>query len=65
MLLDDSLFNLWKEQKVAKADVLAKSHSPDELAARIANAERGLFEDEDDAKEKGKADGKVKVKDEH
>src|SRR6476659_9700192 len=56
MLLDDSLFQLWKEQIVAKADVLAKSHSPDELAARIANAERGLFDDEDDVKDKAKAD---------
>src|SRR6478672_7571621 len=55
LLLDDSLFTLWREQKVAKADVLAKAQQPDELAARIANAERGLFDDEDDVKDKAKA----------
>jgi twitching motility protein PilT len=55
MLLDDSLFNLWRELKVAKADVLARSQAPEELAARIANAERGMFEDEDDVKDKAKA----------
>jgi twitching motility protein PilT len=46
ILLDDSLFRLWKEQKCSKQDVLAKANSPDELAARIANAERGLFDEE-------------------
>ena len=54
LLLDDSLFTLWKEQIVSKADVMAKAQLPDELAARIANAERGLFDDDDDVKEKGK-----------
>jgi twitching motility protein PilT len=63
LLLDDSLFQLWKEQKCAKADVMAKAQLPDELAARIANAERGLFDDEDDVKDKAK--GKDKDKDEH
>ena len=52
MLLDDSLFQLWREQKCAKADVLAKAQLPDELAGRIARAERGLFDDEDDVKKK-------------
>ena len=49
-LLDDALFKLWKEEKCDKADVLAKAQLPDELAARIANAERGMFDDEDDVK---------------
>ncbi len=35
---------------------MAKAQMPDELAARIANAERGMFEDEDDAKAKSKDD---------
>jgi twitching motility protein PilT len=39
MLLDDSLFNLWKDLKCTKDDVMAKAASPDELAARIAKAE--------------------------
>src|SRR6185295_15131634 len=45
VLLDDSLFNLWKNQLCTKADLLARSVLPDELAARIANAERGMFDD--------------------
>ena len=39
ILFDDSLFQLWKDQKCAKADVLAKAQSAEELAARIAEAE--------------------------
>ena len=65
MLLDDSLFQLWKEQKCAKADVLAKAQSAEELAARIANAERGLFDEEGEDKDKDKDKGKPKPKDEH
>ncbi len=63
MMLDDSLFELWKEQKCTKADVLAKAQSAEELAARIANAERGLFDEEGGDKDKDK--GKPKPKDEH
>jgi len=48
ILLDDALFKLWKEGKCTKEDVLAKANTPDELAQRIANAERGIFEDEMD-----------------
>jgi twitching motility protein PilT len=62
MLLDDSLFSLWKEQKCAKEDVMAKAQAPEELAARIANAERGLFDEED---ENGEGKGKPKVKEAH
>ncbi|MEX0978553.1 MAG: PilT/PilU family type 4a pilus ATPase, partial [Pirellulales bacterium] len=57
VLLDESLFNLWKEQKCAKADVLAKAQLPDDLAARIANAERGLFDDDADVQKRAKDDG--------
>ena len=35
-----------KTASAPKEDVLAKANSPDELAARIANAERGMFDDE-------------------
>jgi twitching motility protein PilT len=56
-LLDDSLFNLWKEQKVSKVDVLGVAQLPDELAARIAGAERGMFEEDDDAKQRARGDG--------
>jgi twitching motility protein PilT len=49
-LLDDHLFDLWEQEKCTKEDVLAKANTPDELARRIAAAERGMFDDEDDVK---------------
>ncbi len=45
-LLDDHLFEHWKNELVTKEDVLAKANTPDELAKRIASAERGAFDDE-------------------
>ena len=45
-LLDESLFRLWKEDLCEKEEVLLKSSKPAELAAKIAQAERG-FEDEE------------------
>jgi twitching motility protein PilT len=48
MLLDDSLFKLWKEEKCTKQDVLARAQAPEQLAERIVKAEQGLFEDEQD-----------------
>ena len=47
-LLDDHLFEHWKNELASKEDLLAKANSPDDLAKRIAAAERGAFEDEDD-----------------
>jgi twitching motility protein PilT len=49
-LLDDHLFRLWREEKCTKQDVLAKANVPEEVARRIANAERGLFDDDSDVK---------------
>ncbi len=46
-LMDETLFRLWKDDKVAKEEVLLKSSKPQELAARILQAERGDLEDED------------------
>ncbi|MFV1968420.1 MAG: type IV pilus twitching motility protein PilT [Pirellulaceae bacterium] len=45
VLMDDALFKLWAEEKVTLEDVLAKAHSPDDLAKRVVNAKRGM-EDE-------------------
>ncbi len=45
-LLDDHLFEHWKNEKVTKEDVIAKANSPDDLAKRIAGAERGQFDDD-------------------
>ena len=47
-LLDDSLFKLWRDEKITAEDALAKSNAPDDLAKRIALAKRGMFDDEDD-----------------
>ncbi|MFO0846977.1 MAG: type IV pilus twitching motility protein PilT [Gemmataceae bacterium] len=47
-LLDESLFRLWKEGLCDKEEVLLKSSKPAELAAKIAQAERGFEEDEEE-----------------
>ncbi len=44
-LLDDTLFNLWRDGIVTIEDALSKSHRPDDLAKRIVNARRGLTDD--------------------
>ena len=50
-LMDDSLFKLWRDEKVTIEDVLLKAQSPDDLAKRIANAQRGVFDDEADVED--------------
>jgi len=49
-LLDDHMLRLWREGLVEKKDILFKANDPEELAKKIAQAERGLFEDEDEAR---------------
>jgi twitching motility protein PilT len=51
-LLDDHLFKLWQEGKCIEEEVLAKAHGVDELIKRIANAKRGLFDDEQDVEDR-------------
>ena len=53
-LLDDDLFRLWKEGLVEKRDVLMKANAQDELAGRIAQVERGMFEDAEEARDRSK-----------
>ena len=48
-LLDDALFDHWKDGKVTVEDILAKSHRPDELAKRIVNARHGVIDAEEEA----------------
>ncbi len=56
-LLDDSLFKLWRDGVCAKEEVLMRASKPTELAAKIAQAERGVYDedgeedDEDEDKE--------------
>ncbi|MBX9627038.1 MAG: type IV pilus twitching motility protein PilT [Gemmataceae bacterium] len=47
-LLDESLFRLWREDICEKEEVLLRSSRPAELAAKIAQAEKGLMDDEDE-----------------
>jgi twitching motility protein PilT len=51
-LLDDHMFQLWKDGVVEKKEVLIKANNAEELAAKIARAERGLLEDEADARDR-------------
>ncbi len=53
-LLDDHLFRLWKEGKCEKKEVLLKAQQVEELATKIAKAERGMFEDEQEGQSRGK-----------
>ena len=39
ILLDDSLFNLWRDGLVDKEEVLMRAPKPTDLAAKIAQAE--------------------------
>ena len=48
ILLDDSLFNLWKSGLCEEKDVMFKSNNPGELRARIERAKRGVFDDTPD-----------------
>jgi twitching motility protein PilT len=45
-LLDDNLFKLYKSGICDKKEVLLRSNNLDDMTARIAKAERGIFEDE-------------------
>jgi twitching motility protein PilT len=57
VLLDDFLFNLWKAGKVTAEDALTKSNSPEDFQRRIANAQRGVFDDEEDVARRAKEQG--------
>ncbi|HVX12619.1 MAG TPA: type IV pilus twitching motility protein PilT [Pirellulales bacterium] len=46
-LLDDHMFRLWRDGVVSKEEVMIKAQKADDLAARIARAERGLFDDDE------------------
>jgi twitching motility protein PilT len=46
ILLDDSLFNLWRNGLCEEADVIAKSNNPGELRLRLARAKKGTFDDD-------------------
>src|SRR5207244_2776300 len=47
-LLDENLFRLWKEGLCDKEEVLQRSNKPAELAYKIAQAEKGIFDEEEE-----------------
>src|SRR5262249_56481492 len=51
ILLDDSLFNLWRQGLVEEEEVMFKSRKPTDLRERIENAKKGIFEDEEEGEE--------------
>ena len=44
-LLDDAIFNLWREDQISVEDALSKANSADELAKRIARARQGISDE--------------------
>src|SRR5271156_6458743 len=50
-LLDDALFNLWKQGLVEEEEVMFKSRKPADLRLRIENAKKGILDDEGEYEE--------------
>jgi len=50
-LMDDALFKLFRDETITAEDALGKAHRPEDVAGRIADFRRGLFDDEDDVAE--------------
>jgi len=61
VLLDDFLFNLWKTGKVTAEDAFSRAQNPEDFQRRIANAQRGIFDDEEDVARKAKEHDKAPV----
>ena len=51
ILLDDSLFNLWRQGLVEEDEVMFKSRKPQDLRERIENAKKGIFDEEEEGEE--------------
>jgi twitching motility protein PilT len=50
-LLDDALFNLWKNNICEEKECVVRAVNPAELKARIERAKRGLYEDDEEGEE--------------
>lgn len=46
-LMDDALFNLWKNQLCDEADVIVRANNSNELREKIAKAKKGILEDDE------------------
>jgi len=51
ILLDDSLFKLWRDGLVEEEEVMFKSRKPADLRERIENAKKGIFDEPGDEEE--------------
>jgi twitching motility protein PilT len=51
ILLDDSLFNLWRQGLVEEDEVMFKARKANDLRERIENAKKGIFEDEEEGED--------------
>ncbi|MGA2616704.1 MAG: type IV pilus twitching motility protein PilT [Thermoguttaceae bacterium] len=52
-LLDDHMFKLWRQGIVDKKEILFRANNPDDLGMRVAKAEKGIFEDEEEVRRAG------------
>jgi twitching motility protein PilT len=50
-LLDDALFNLWKNGLVEERDIIFRSNNPGELKTKLARAKQGIFDEEPDGED--------------
>ena len=57
-LLDDALFNLWKNGLCEENTVVMKSNAPGELRTKISRAKQGLFDEENEGEEEEEDDHK-------
>jgi len=55
-LLDENLFKLWRDGVCDKEECLLRSNKPAELAARMAQYEKGIMEEEDELEDDDEAD---------
>jgi twitching motility protein PilT len=54
-LLDDALFNHWRNRKISREDAMGKSNRPGDLEQRITKAEAGMFDEESMEEDDGHA----------
>ncbi|MEM1061255.1 MAG: type IV pilus twitching motility protein PilT [Planctomycetota bacterium] len=47
-LLDDALFDLWKNGLCEEKDIVVRSNAPGEMRVRLERAKKGLFDDEEE-----------------
>src|SRR5262245_22503981 len=59
-LLDEALFNLWKNGLCEEHDVVIRSNNPGEMRQKIARAKQGLFDEEAEEEEEEEEEAPTK-----